>query len=161
MRSCLLYLLAFSLTAFGHFIWKEVIIGNINDHNLRVNIKIDTDKIKREQFALHHIVSQTVDFRFKTKKMRSTKFTFNKFNGFVLTGIREIEVDKVKYYAFDFYRSNGSPEIVIYYNLNGQKLGKGEYLKTKSMFQLYSKNIDTTFFQKAETIKQVDLMYLY
>ena len=57
-------------------------------------------------------------------------------NGYALTEITELKAANKKIYRMDYYRSNGSPEIYIFYDNNGSRLCKMDREFQLCLFQI-------------------------
>lgn len=141
---------------YQNFIYKEKIVGDEKNYNLKVIFKIDKRK-KTEEINFKHIINQKLCFRFKNKDLRYKNFNVSYSDGYVLSGI---EIQKYKnhfFYNVELYKSNGSPEIFVIYDINGVLIAQMKTSKTKTEYKFFKKGFDSTFFDETKTLNVYDL----
>lgn len=139
---------------------KTKIIGNPENYNILVTVEIDSHK-KTENISFDHVVSQQIDFRLAAKTLKTEIVNGNDMKGYVLSGISELESSSQKIYQLDFYKSNGSPEINIYYTPAGLMLLKTTSAKDQEKYVFIGKGITTKFLDSFVLVKQYDIFELY
>lgn len=136
---------------------KEKTVGELSTYNLFVTITSD----KNNNENPFHIVSQTIDFRLKLKKLSGKSFTVKEMDGYALTGVTTLTIKNKLYYQFGFYRSNGSPEIYRVYNNRGELVAKLTMVRDKTTYRFYRKSINSFLLNNATVLRDYDLMDLW
>jgi hypothetical protein len=151
-----LIILLFFFNFCQNYRYKEKIVDNENGYNVKVIVKIDGSK-KTQEINFKHIISQKLCFRFKNKNLIVKNLTLKKLDGYAVTGINIQEYENKYFYSLELYKSNGSPEIFIVYDVNGILIAKMKNTKTKTQYKFFKKGIDSTFFDNIKNVAVYDL----
>ena len=60
-------------------------------------------------------------------------------------------------YQFEYYRSNGSPEIYVFYDVHGLRICKMQSSRSETKYSFIKKGFDAAFFENLKLIKYNDL----
>ena len=157
MKFSLIFLLIFLLTSSES---KEKIIGDTESYNLKVIIDIDAKK-KTDEINFHHVVKEKIYFRNKTQILKTEIVDLKNLDGYILSGINELKFKKNNIYQLEHYRSNGSPEIFVYFNVSGIMLYKETAYRNKTECNFIKKGYSKTYFDNFKVVKNYDLMELF
>lgn len=157
MKFSLIFLLAFLLISNES---KEKIIGNTQGYNLKVIVEIDPKK-KTKEISFHHIVKEKLYFRNKTQILKTEIVDLENLNGYILSGINELKFKNDNIYQMEYYRSNGSPEIFVYFNVSGILLCKETVYRNKTEYNFIKKGLNEKYFDNFKPVRSYDLMELF
>jgi hypothetical protein len=154
MKFCFLLFFSFLLTSNNES--KEIIIGNPKSYNLKVIVETDPKK-KTDEISFSHIIKESIYFRLKTQILATEIIDVEKLDGYVLSGINELKSKKHNIYQMEYYRSNGSPEIFIYYDTSGKRLCKMTAYRDKTEYNFIAKGLNDKYFTDYKLIKSYDI----
>jgi len=157
MKFSLIFFLMFILTSNES---KEKIIGNSESYNLKVIIEIDPTK-KTKEISFHHIVKENIYFRNKKQILKTEIVDLENLNGYILSGISEFKSKKENIYEMEYYKSNGSPEIFVYFNVSGILLYKKTAYRNKTKCNFIKKGLSEKYFDNFKLVKSYDLIELF
>ena len=154
MKLFISFIFAIFLTS--NYELKEKIIGNTESYNLKVISTIDPRK-KTDEISFHHVITQKIYFRNKSNIIQTKTVNVEKLNGYALTEITELKAVDKKIYRMNYYRSNGSSEIFIFYDNNGSRLCKMNCPRNETKYIFIKKGFKASYFEDLEVIKNYDL----
>ena len=157
MKFSSIFLLIFLLTSIES---KEKIIGDTESYNLKVIIEIDAKK-KTDEISFHHVVKEKIYFRNRTQTLKTEIVDLKNLDGYILSGINELKFKKNSIYQMEYYKSNGSPEIFVYFNVSGIMLYKETVNRNKTECNFIKKGYNKTYFDNFKVVKNYDLIELF
>ena len=135
---------------------NETLIGNPDSYNLKVIVDIDKSK-KTNAMSFSHVKKETLLFRFKARVLKTTVIPIQKLDGYALVGVWVMKSDHNEIYLTEYYRSNGSPKIFIYYDRNGTRICKLNCSRKETKYLFIRKGYSKDFFDNLEEGKHHDI----
>ena len=154
MKFCFILFFSFLLTSNNES--KEIIIGNLKSYNLKVIVETDPKK-KTEEISFRHIIKERIYFRLKSQILATEIIDVENLDGYVLSGINELKSKKQNIYQIEYYRSNGSPEIFVYYDTSGKRLCKMTTYRDNTEYNFIAKGLNEKYFTDFKLIKNYDI----
>jgi hypothetical protein len=139
---------------------KVKVLGNPNSYNVMVSLNLDSSN-KSEPASFEHVVSYHLDFRVATKTLKSENMSKADLDGYIISAVIELESKTQKIYELELFRSNGSPEIYIYYDKFGKRLLKKESSGKKLKKEYIGKGVKKEFLDEFTIVNQHDFLQLY
>ncbi|MCF6142062.1 hypothetical protein L1S34_12260 [Flavobacterium sp. K77] len=139
---------------------KEKIIGNLNSYNLKIIVETDPTK-KTDEIDFHHVIKEKIYFRNKAEILSTEIIEVKSNDGYILTGINTLKSKNKNIYQMEYYRSNGSPEIFVYFDNRGTKLCKQTAFRNKTEYNFIKKGLNTKYFDDLKIVKSYDLIDLF
>lgn len=154
----LLYL-SFFLCTSCFFESEATQIGNLDHYNVKIIAHLKEKK--NTEINFDHVVDQKVFFRLKKKVLSIKIFNVKEWDGYVTTGISILKNRKSLYYEFELYRSNGSPEQYLLFDVNGNIVARTVNKNTGTGYIYYKKYANKTFIDNLVLVHKKDLSSLY
>ncbi|OYU84484.1 MAG: hypothetical protein CFE24_06225 [Flavobacterium sp. BFFFF2] len=124
---------------------RKTIIGNIESFNIEVAVEIDNSRWT-DEISFEHVIKEIVIFKHQSKILKTEIINLKNLDGYVLSEIALMKSGNRNFYRMDYYRSNGSPEISIFYDIYGSRICKMNCPRNETIYLFIKKGYKKSFF---------------